>query len=87
VNSQLADLVEQNRDYLASLESFDNGKPSSNPNAYGSAVDLHLCIQHLRYFAGWADKLQGKSIPIDGNFLCYTRHEPMGVVGQIIPWK
>ena len=40
-----------------------------------------------RYFAGWADKVQGKTIPIDGDFFCYTRHEPIGVVGQIIPWN
>ena len=40
-----------------------------------------------RYFAGWADKVHGKTIPIDGDFLCYTRHEPIGVVGQIIPWN
>jgi aldehyde dehydrogenase (NAD+) len=40
-----------------------------------------------RYFAGWADKVQGKTIPIDGDFFCYTRHEPIGVIGQIIPWN
>ena len=41
----------------------------------------------LRYYAGWADKIQGKTIPIDGSYFCYTRHEPVGVIGQIIPWN
>ena len=40
-----------------------------------------------RYYAGWADKNHGKTIPLDGKFLCYTRHEPVGVCGQIIPWN
>src|SRR5580704_5846322 len=40
-----------------------------------------------RYFAGWADKVMGKTIPIEGNYFCYTRHEPIGVCGQIIPWN
>lgn len=39
----------------------------------------------FRYYAGWADKWEGKTIPIDGDFFCYTRHEPVGVCGQIIP--
>jgi aldehyde dehydrogenase (NAD+) len=44
-------------------------------------------VARYRYFAGWADKIQGKTIPIDGDFFCYTLHEPVGVVGQIIPWN
>ena len=40
-----------------------------------------------RYYAGWADKTHGKTIPMDGSVLCYTRHEPIGVCGQIIPWN
>ena len=51
------------------------------------AVDVAKTIACYRYFAGWADKVQGKTIPIDGDFFCYTRHEPIGVVGQIIPWN
>lgn len=80
---KLADLIERDRVHLASLESLDNGKP------YGIAyaADLHLVIQNLRYFAGWADKMHGKTIPIDGDYFAYTRHEPVGVVGQIIPWN
>jgi aldehyde dehydrogenase (NAD+) len=80
---RLADLIEQNADELARLESLDNGKP------YGvaKAVDVGATVGCYRYFAGWADKIQGKTIPVDGEFFCYTRHEPVGVVGQIIPWN
>ena len=81
--NRLADLIESNADQLAMLESLDNGKPVS----VAKAVDLAKTVACYRYFAGWADKVQGKTIPIDGDFLCYTRHEPIGVVGQIIPWN
>jgi aldehyde dehydrogenase (NAD+) len=50
-------------------------------------VDVAATVGCFRYFAGWADKVQGKTIPIDGDYFCYTRHEPVGVVGQIIPWN
>lgn len=46
---------------------------------------LHYLFFFFRYYAGWADKWEGKTIPIDGDFFCYTRHEPIGVCGQIIP--
>ena len=62
---------------------LDNGKPL----AIAKAVDVTKAIACYRYFAGWADKVQGKTIPVDGNFFCYTKHEPIGVVGQIIPWN
>jgi aldehyde dehydrogenase (NAD+) len=80
---RLADLIEQNAEQLARLETLDNGKPLS----IARAVDLTKTIACYRYFAGWADKVQGKTIPIDGDFFCYTRHEPIGVIGQIIPWN
>jgi aldehyde dehydrogenase (NAD+) len=80
---RLADLIENNADELAKLESLDNGKPVS----VAKAVDVAATVACYRYFAGWADKVQGKTIPIDGPFFCYTRHEPVGVVGQIIPWN
>jgi aldehyde dehydrogenase (NAD+) len=51
------------------------------------AVDVAATVGCYRYFAGWADKIHGKTIPIDGDYFCYTRHEPVGVVGQIIPWN
>jgi len=83
---KLADAIESNKEYLSKLEALDNGKPWKN-GAYSAQIDLHLVIQCYRYYAGWADKLQGKHIPVDGEMMCYTRHEPVGVVGQIIPWN
>ena len=80
---RLADLIESNGDELARLESLDNGKPVS----VAKAVDVTKTVACYRYFGGWSDKVHGKTIPIDGDFLCYTRHEPIGVVGQIIPWN
>jgi aldehyde dehydrogenase (NAD+) len=80
---RLADLIEANADELARLETLDNGKPLS----IAKVVDVAKTVACYRYFAGWADKVQGKTIPIDGDFFCYTRHEPIGVVGQIIPWN
>jgi len=80
---KLADLMEKNIEELAALESLDNGKPYRD----AIAADLPLAIKCFRYYAGWADKIHGKTIPIEGNYFCYTRHEPIGVVGQIIPWN
>ena len=80
---RLADLMEQNIEELAQLESLDNGKPLRESRR----VDLPLAIACYRYFAGWADKIQGRTIPVSGNYFCYTRHEPIGVVAQIIPWN
>ena len=80
---RLADLIEQNIDELATLESLDNGKPRH----VARTADLPLVIACYRYYAGWADKVQGKTIPVNGDYFCYTRHEPVGVVGQIIPWN
>ncbi len=81
--NRLADLVEQNFDELAALETLDNGKPISDSRA----ADLPLVIDCLRYYAGWADKIHGQTIPIRGDYFCYTRREPLGVAGQIIPWN
>merc|ERR1711981_478289 len=81
--NKLADKMEENIEYLAKLESLDNGKPYAD----ALAAELPLSIACLRYYAGWADKYHGKVIPIRGNFMCYTRHEPVGIVGQIIPWN
>ncbi|MGB5636756.1 MAG: aldehyde dehydrogenase family protein [Waterburya sp.] len=80
---KLADLLEEHLEELAHLETLDNGKPLRE----SLNVDLPLTIQCYRYFAGWADKIQGKTIPLAGDFLCYTRREPIGVIGQIIPWN
>jgi aldehyde dehydrogenase (NAD+) len=80
---KLADLIEQNKEELAFLETLDNGKPIGE----SLTIDLPFAIACYRYYAGWADKIQGKTIPVDGPQFCYTRHEPVGVVGQIIPWN
>ena len=81
--NRLADLVERDRVYLASLETLDNGKPFND----SFNVDLELSIRCLRYYAGYADKNHGKVIPIDGEYFAFTKHEPVGVCGQIIPWN
>jgi retinal dehydrogenase len=80
---KFADLMERDRLYLASLESLDNGKPFKDAY-YG---DVPFSAKVTRYFAGWADKVVGQTIPVDGDFFAYTRHEPIGVCGQIIPWN
>jgi aldehyde dehydrogenase (NAD+) len=81
--NKLADAVEKNMEELAALESLDNGKPYND----AIAADLPLTVKAYRYYAGWADKNHGKTIPVEGDYFCYTRHEPVGVVGQIIPWN
>ncbi|XP_030759008.1 aldehyde dehydrogenase, mitochondrial [Sitophilus oryzae] len=80
---KLSDLIERDAAYIASLETLDNGKPFNQ----SYPVDVIGSIKVLRYMAGWADKNHGKTIPMDGNFFAYTRHEPVGVCGQIIPWN
>jgi aldehyde dehydrogenase (NAD+) len=79
----LADRMESEIDDLARLETLDNGKPFKDSRD----VDLKLAIDCLRYYAGYADKIHGSTIPIRGNRFCYTRREPIGVAGQIIPWN
>ncbi|XP_044215101.1 aldehyde dehydrogenase, mitochondrial-like isoform X2 [Thunnus albacares] len=81
--NRLADAIERDAAYLAELETLDNGKPY----AVSYSVDLPNVVKCFRYYAGWADKWEGKTIPIDGDYFCYTRHEPIGVCGQIIPWN
>jgi aldehyde dehydrogenase (NAD+) len=75
--------MEQNLPELAALESLDNGKPLRD----SLNADLPLSIKAYRYYAGWCDKTHGKTIPVEGEYFCYTKHEPVGVVGQIIPWN
>lgn len=81
--NRLADLVEENAESLAALESLDNGKPYKD----SLNIDVPMSVKCYRYYAGWADKIHGKTIPVEGPYFCYTRHEPVGVVGQIIPWN
>ncbi|XP_069567577.1 retinaldehyde dehydrogenase 3 [Brachyistius frenatus] len=80
---KLADLMERDRLLLATLETLDTGKPFLQ----SFFIDLEGSIKTLRYYAGWADKIHGKSLPVDGTFLCFTKHEPVGVCGAIIPWN
>lgn len=81
--NRLADLIEKNRDELAHLESLDNGKPVHIANG----ADVQLTINHYRYFAGWADKIHGETLPSNGPYFSYTKKDPVGVVAQIIPWN
>ncbi len=81
--NKLADLIEEDIDELAALESLDNGKPIRDSRN----ADLPLTIDALRYYAGYADKIHGQTIPVRGQYFTYTRREPVGVVGQIIPWN
>jgi len=79
---KLADLMERNKEYIAKLDTVDNGKTLES-----SLGDVDQSISTFQYFAGWADKIHGDTIPADGNVMTFTRMEPVGVVGQIIPWN
>ncbi|KAH6897921.1 aldehyde dehydrogenase [Coprinopsis sp. MPI-PUGE-AT-0042] len=80
---KIADLMEKSADELAALEALDNGKTFK----LARRVDIPFSIEVLRYYAGWADKITGQTLETDENKFAYTRHEPIGVVGQIIPWN
>jgi len=80
--NDLANLLERDISYVASLEVVDNGKPFAQ-----AVMDVQAGIGMLRYYAGWADKVEGRTIPADGEVVTYTRVEPVGVVGIIIPWN
>ena len=86
---RLADLLEARLEEFAQLEALDNGKPLK----IARVADVPLAVDMFRYMAGWATKIEGHTIPISvlpapgANFFAYTRHEPIGVVGQIIPWN
>ncbi|KAF8068673.1 aldehyde dehydrogenase [Lyophyllum atratum] len=80
---KLAELIEERQDEFAALEALDVGK-----GFYGArAGDVGQSLNQLHYFAGWADKVQGKTIETNDTKFAYTRHEPYGVVGQIVPWN
>jgi phenylacetaldehyde dehydrogenase len=81
---KLADLLEAHADEFAELESLDNGKPK----VVARAADVPLSVDLLRYMAGWATKIEGATLPISvPGHVAWTRREPVGVVGQIIPWN
>ncbi|MEX2141026.1 MAG: aldehyde dehydrogenase family protein [Pirellulales bacterium] len=79
---KLADLIEKNAEELAALESLNAGKTIND-----SRGDMQGVCNTLRYYAGWADKIEGRTPPVRGSFLSYTLRQPVGVVGQIIPWN
>jgi acyl-CoA reductase-like NAD-dependent aldehyde dehydrogenase len=80
----LADALSEHEQELAQIESLDNGKPVK----LALYVDVRGAIAHLRYFAGWPTKIEGAVLPVTApSVLCYTRREPVGVCGQIVPWN
>ncbi|ADU51624.1 aldehyde dehydrogenase (acceptor) [Thermaerobacter marianensis DSM 12885] len=82
---KLADLLEENAQEFAQLESLNTGKPVTET----TMADVPLAVEHFRYFAGWATKWTGETLPASfpGEYLAYTRREPVGVVGAIVPWN
>ncbi|CDQ37819.1 Aldehyde dehydrogenase PuuC [Virgibacillus salexigens] len=80
---RLADLMERDFEVLAQIDSLDNGKSIKEM----TQSDLPNAIEQLRYYAGWTTKMTGQTIPISQSYFNYTHHEPVGVVGQIIPWN
>jgi acyl-CoA reductase-like NAD-dependent aldehyde dehydrogenase len=82
--NRVADVIEQHADELAELESLDNGKPVK----LARLVDVNQTVAWFRHFAGWAERIRGDVIPVrQPGMHCYTRKEPVGVCGQIIPWN
>jgi aldehyde dehydrogenase (NAD+) len=79
---KFAELIEKNKINLANLESLDNGKPYNS-----SLLDIQMAVSILQYFAGFADKIHGKTISSDGPYFTFTKCQPVGVVGSIIPWN
>ncbi|KAK4753595.1 hypothetical protein SAY87_001699 [Trapa incisa] len=80
---RFADLLEKHTDELAALETLDNGKPYEQ----AAKIELPMVARMFRYYAGWADKIHGLTVPADGPHQVQTLHEPIGVAGQIIPWN
>jgi len=80
---KLADAIEARADEFAQLETLDNGKPIKESRY----VDIPQAVETFRYYAGWCTKLEGETMNVNSNFFNYTLREPVGVVGQIIPWN
>ena len=76
------DLLESRLEEFARLETAHNGK-----TLFESKIELGMTVSTLRYYGGWADKITGDTLPVDGPFLTYTLREPIGVVGAIVPWN
>ncbi|HEY1403548.1 MAG TPA: betaine-aldehyde dehydrogenase [Pyrinomonadaceae bacterium] len=80
---KLSQLIEAKSQELAALETSDNGKPIKE----SMYIDLPGVVENFEYFAGWATKIEGETIPVPGQMFNYTLREPLGVCGQIIPWN
>jgi len=80
--ARTADLLEARLDEFARLETAHNGK-----TLFESKIELTMTVNTLRYYGGWADKITGDTLPVEGPFFCYTTREPVGVVGAIVPWN
>eukprot|EP00250_Pteridium_aquilinum_P019681 c24530_g1_i1 orf=544-2193(-) len=80
---RFADLIEKHNDELSTLESLDSGKPYQQ----SCLIEVPMMARLFRYYAGWCDKIHGLTVPADGAHSVQTLHEPIGVVGQIIPWN
>ncbi len=80
---KLADAIESRAEELAHVESIDTGHPIRDTRM----LDVPRTAATFRYFGGMADKLQGRLVPVDPGFLNYVEHEPLGVVGQVVPWN
>ncbi|MFQ5696516.1 MAG: aldehyde dehydrogenase family protein, partial [Terriglobia bacterium] len=80
---KIADLIEKNIDEFAILETLDNGKPIFESRY----VDIPMVAEVFHYYAGWATKVHGETIPVRGPFFNYTLREPVGVVAAIVPWN
>jgi len=80
---KLSQLIEQHTADLAALETADNGKPIRE----STYIDIPQVVENFEYFAGYATKIEGETIPVPGQMLNYTLREPLGVCGQIIPWN
>src|SRR5438045_5085326 len=80
---KLSQLIERDAEQLAKLETRDNGKPIKE----STYIDLPGVVENFEYFAGWATKIEGETIPVPGQMFNYPLRDPVGVCGQIIPWN
>jgi len=80
--ARAADLLDARLDEFARLETLHNGK-----TLFESKIEIRMTVNTLRYYAGWADKIVGETIPVEGPFFVYTLREPVGVIGAIVPWN
>ena len=80
---RIAALIDENKEELATLETRDSGKPIQNSRN----IDIPAARAAFEYYAGWADKLTGETVPADPEFFTYTLREPLGVIGAITPWN